>query len=162
MGIRPCLRIHSLGIHRRYAGSCGGAVSLGRVVGAALDGMGKMVGALAVLVLAWSLASAIDELQAGLYLKELIDGSIPVVLFPTLVFIVSAATAFATGTSFGTMGILVLTVVFLSFSMSEDPVLHYAASGAVLSAPAGVTTALRFRTPRFSPVWEPAAITSTM
>ena len=111
----------------------GAGVPLKQVIGAALDGMGKMVGALAVLVLAWSLASAIDELQAGPYLKELIDGSIPVVLFPTLVFVVSAATAFATGTSFGTMGILVPTVVFLSFSMSNDPVLHYAASGAVLS-----------------------------
>lgn len=111
----------------------GARVSLRKTLGAALDGMGKMVGALAVLVLAWSLASAIDELQAGPYLKELIDGSIPVILFPTLVFVVSAATAFATGTSFGTMGILVPTVVFLSFSMSDDPVLHYAASGAVLS-----------------------------
>jgi Na+/H+ antiporter NhaC len=105
----------------------------GQVIGASLEGMGKMVGALGVLVLAWSLAGTIDELQAGPYLKELLSGNVPVVLFPTLVFALSAVTAFATGTSFGTMGILVPTVVFLSFSMSDDPVLHYAASGAVLS-----------------------------
>jgi Na+/H+ antiporter NhaC len=111
----------------------GGGVSLSRILAAGLEGMGKMIGALLVLVLAWSLASAISELQAGPYLKGLIEGTIPVVLFPTLVFLVSAATAFATGTSFGTMGILVPTVVLLSFSMSDDPVLHYAASGAVLS-----------------------------
>ena len=111
----------------------GAGVPLKQVIGAALDGMGKMVGALAVLVLAWSLASAIDELQAGPYLKELIDGSIPVVLFPTLVFVVSAATAFATGTSFGTMGILVPTVVFLSFSMSNDRCSHWRREWAVFS-----------------------------
>jgi len=62
-----------------------------------------------------------------------LSGNVPVVLFPTLVFALSAITAFATGSSFGTMGILVPTVVFLSFSISTDPVLHYAASGAVLS-----------------------------
>ena len=110
-----------------------GTASVTQILAAGLDGMGKMVGALLVLVLAWSLASAIGELQAGPYLEGLISGNVPVVLFPTLVFFVAAATAFATGTSFGTMGILVPTVVFLSFSMSTDPVLHYAASGAVLS-----------------------------
>jgi Na+/H+ antiporter NhaC len=103
------------------------------ILGGAFEGMGKMFGALLVLVLAWSLASAIGELDAGTYLAGLIDGNLPVVLFPTVVFLVSAVTAFATGTSFGTMGILVPTVVFLSFQMSDDPILHYAASGAVLS-----------------------------
>jgi Na+/H+ antiporter NhaC len=109
------------------------SANVGQVLAASLDGMGKMAGALAVLVLAWALAGTIDELQAGPYLKELLSGNVPVVLFPTLVFALSAITAFATGSSFGTMGILVPTVVFLSFSISTDPVLHYAASGAVLS-----------------------------
>ena len=111
----------------------GSSSGLGEIVEGALEGMGKMFGALLVLILAWSLASAIGELDAGSYLAGLIDGNLPVVLFPTVVFLVSAVTAFATGTSFGTMGILVPTVVFLSFQMSDDTVLHYAASGAVLS-----------------------------
>jgi len=109
------------------------SADLGQILAASLDGMGKMVGALAVLVLAWSLAGIIDELQAGPYLKEMLSGNVPVVLFPTLVFALSAVVAFATGSSFGTMGILVPTVVFLAFSISSDPVVHYAASGAVLS-----------------------------
>ena len=108
---------------------------LTQTLAAGLEGMGKMVGALLVLILAWSLAGTIGEggLEAGDYLEQALSGKIPVWLFPTLVFVVSAFTAFATGTSFGTMGILVPTVLLMSFSMSTDPALHYAASGAVLS-----------------------------
>ena len=60
--------------------------------------------ALVVLFLAWSLGSVMGELDAAGYLVENLRTVLDPRLLPTLVFLISAATAFATGTSFGTMG----------------------------------------------------------
>ena len=100
---------------------------------AGLDGMGSLFEALAVLFLAWSLGTAMGELQAAAYLVDLLGDSLPAAMLPTAVFVVSAATAFATGSSFGTMGIVMPIALPLSFALSDDPMIALAASGAVLS-----------------------------
>ena len=65
----------------------------------------------AVLVLAWSLKEACVALQTGDFLAEALGGSLPPMMFPALVFVVGALTSFATGTSWGTMAILIPTAV---------------------------------------------------
>ncbi len=109
------------------------ALSLKGVFGAAFSGMKQIAGALGVLVLAWTLGSTMSDLGTSAYLVGLLDGAISPAFLASVVFVVSAATAFATGTSFGTMGIMVPMVIPLSFAISSDPVVHMAASGAVLS-----------------------------
>ena len=72
---------------------------------------------LTVLVLAWSLTGACDDLLTGEFLNKILTGRIPTVLFPGLVFVVAAVTSFATGTSWGTMGILIPLAMKVALSL---------------------------------------------
>lgn len=110
------------------------ATDVGGVARGAWAGVRSLADALVVLYLAWSLSAGIQELDAAGALVALLGDSVPVAALPTLVFLVAAAIAFATGTSFGTMGVLVPLVVQLAFTMSpEGGFLPLAASAAVLS-----------------------------
>ena len=109
------------------------ALSLAESFEALLRGMTTLFEALVVLFLAWSLGAVMGELHAADYLVANLRHVLDPRLLPTLVFLISAATAFATGTSFGTMGIVMPMVLPLSFELSSDPVIALAASGAVLS-----------------------------
>ena len=68
-----------------------------------------------VLILAWSLKAGCDELQTGQFLAGALGDRIPTLVFPALVFVVAGLTSFATGTSWGTMGILIPTTVPVAF-----------------------------------------------
>ncbi len=70
-----------------------------------------------ILVLAWSLKVICDDLQTGLFLTESIGRHISASVLPLIVFLISAATAFATGTSFGTMAILIPTITPLALHL---------------------------------------------
>jgi Na+/H+ antiporter NhaC len=59
-----------------------------------------------ILILAWSLSGVIKELGAAYFLANFLDGTIPPFLLPSLIFIFACIISFATGTSYGTMGIL--------------------------------------------------------
>ncbi len=64
-----------------------------------------------VLVLAWSLKGVCDALDTGSYLASLLGGRISADWFPALVFLTAGASSFATGTSWGTMAILLPTAL---------------------------------------------------
>lgn len=83
----------------------GGFMSLENAMSAYMNGIKSMLLAVVVLTLAWSLGHVCKELSTGAYLAELIRDISPALL-PTLVFLLSAAIAFATGTSWGTMAIV--------------------------------------------------------
>ena len=70
-----------------------------------------------VLILAWSLKATCDELRTGEFLANVLGDSIPPMIFPALVFIVAGLTSFATGTSFGTMAILIPTAIPVAFQL---------------------------------------------
>jgi Na+/H+ antiporter NhaC len=70
-----------------------------------------------VLVLAWSMADVTEVLNAKGYLISVLGGALPAALLPAIVFVLAAVTAFATGTSWGTMGILVPLVVPLTWAV---------------------------------------------
>ncbi len=72
-----------------------------------------------VLILAWSLKGACDELRTGEFLGAQLGGAIPPWLFPPLVFTVAGATSFSTGTSWGTMAILIPTAVPVAFALDN-------------------------------------------
>ena len=57
------------------------------------------------------------RLYTGSYLGELLEESLPLWLLPTLVFLLSVIVAFSTGTSFGTMGIIMPLAIPLAYSM---------------------------------------------
>jgi Na+/H+ antiporter NhaC len=85
---------------------------------AMVHGFRAMLLALVVLLLAWSLGDACGRLHTADYLVELLSGTMAPQLVPALVFVLSAATAFATGSSWGSMGILMPLVIPICHGMS--------------------------------------------
>jgi len=82
------------------------------------EGFRSMLLALVVLVLAWSIQSVCSDLGTADYLVGLTAGVLSPHLLPALVFVISAAVAFATGSSWGSMGILVPLVIPISHGLS--------------------------------------------
>ncbi len=70
-----------------------------------------------VLVLAWSMADVTTALNAKGYLITILGESMPAAWVPAAVFVLAGITAFATGTSWGTMGILVPLVIPLAWAV---------------------------------------------
>ena len=70
-----------------------------------------------VLILAWSMSAVTADLNAKGYLISILGDSLPVAFVPAIVFILAAITAFATGTSWGTMGILMPLVIPLAWAV---------------------------------------------
>lgn len=70
-----------------------------------------------VLVLAWSMSAVTQDMNAKGYLISVLGEALPVALVPAVVFVLAAITSFATGTSWGTMGILVPLVIPLTWAV---------------------------------------------
>jgi Na+/H+ antiporter NhaC len=79
------------------------------------EGFKSMVPAILILTLAWTLKSMTDSLDAGTYVASLVEkvagNGMVMGLLPAFVFITGAFLAFATGTSWGTFGLLIPIVV---------------------------------------------------
>jgi Na+/H+ antiporter NhaC len=83
-----------------------GGPRLQPALAAFFGGMRAMVGPILILLAAWILGSVIGALGTAELIAGLASGSGSLVLLPTLVFLTGAAISFATGTSWGTMGLL--------------------------------------------------------
>ena len=77
------------------------------------EGFKAMVPAILILTMAWSLKSMTDSLGAAPYVEALVKGSAAGLknFLPAIVFLVGCVLAFASGTSWGTFGILIPIVV---------------------------------------------------
>jgi Na+/H+ antiporter NhaC len=84
---------------------------------ALVGGMRAMLIAMLILVLAWSLGKVTEDVGTAAFLAQILSGRVALELLPVLVFITSAAIAFATGTSWGTMSILLPVVIPLTVSL---------------------------------------------
>lgn len=71
-----------------------------------LAGAQGMLYPVAILILAWALGATLSELDTAGFVVGLVSGHVPLVLYPALVFVVACVVAFGTGTSWGTMGVL--------------------------------------------------------
>ncbi|MCR5420683.1 MAG: Na+/H+ antiporter NhaC family protein [Lachnospiraceae bacterium] len=87
------------------------------------EGFKQMVPAILILVFAWSLKAMTDSLGAKEFVAGVIAGSAQglVNFLPAIIFIVGCFLAFATGTSWGTFGILIPIVV--AIFQNSDPTL---------------------------------------
>ena len=72
-----------------------------------------------ILILAWGLKEVCDEkmLGTGSFLAAILSGLLSPIWFPALLFVVASLTAFATGTSWGTMAILIPTAIPIAFNV---------------------------------------------
>jgi len=80
------------------------------------QGFKMMVSAILILILAWSLGGfCSDRLAAGAFVEAALESStLSTAIMPALLFAVATGLAFATGTSWGTFGILIpiVTAIF--------------------------------------------------
>jgi Na+/H+ antiporter NhaC len=83
-----------------------------------LKGMHVMFDGLIILVLAWALSDVTTTLGTAAYLVSVFEGMLNPYWVPVIIFIISAGTSFATGSSWGTMGILMPITVPLVWSLS--------------------------------------------
>lgn len=81
-------------------------MSLEEVVNSWFHGVRAMLMAMIILILAWSLGEVTDILKTADFLVSILGDALPAFTLPTIVFLLAAATAFATGSSWGAMGIL--------------------------------------------------------
>lgn len=113
-------------------------------VRAALDaGARQVLPALVILWLAWSLSDLTDKerLGTGEFLGSLLTDAFDPRWMPTVVFVLASLVAFCTGTSWGTMGVLMPLVVPVTYRMisvgdevvAADAPLMLAAIGSVLA-----------------------------
>lgn len=92
---------------------------------AMLKGMHVMFDGLIILVLAWALSDITGVLGTASYLVSIFDGVLDPYWVPVIIFILSAGTSFATGSSWGTMGILMPISVPLVWSLGSSAGLPY-------------------------------------
>jgi len=88
-------------------------LSLKKAVNAWVTGCKSMTLAMITLILAWSISKICGTLGTASYIHTMFSGFISPVLLPTIIFLTSSLIAFATGTSWGTMGILLPIAVGL-------------------------------------------------
>ncbi len=118
-----------------------GRLKLREALDGYLDGARSMVIAVTILVLAWSLSAVCEQLGTAEFLVGISHQVLSARLLPVVVFILAGAVSFATGTSWGTMAILMPLVYPLGlelpaaagFSLAVATNIHLASISAVLA-----------------------------
>ena len=82
-------------------------------------GIGLVWPAVLILILAWAMKSIADVLHTDVFLASLLGGRVSPLSVPLVTFGLAAGIAFATGTSWGTMGIVLPLAVPLAYSLSD-------------------------------------------
>lgn len=77
------------------------------------EGFKAMIAAILILTFAWTIKTMTDSLGAAVYVSELVESSAESFMnfLPAIVFLVGCGLAFATGTSWGTFGVLIPIVM---------------------------------------------------
>ena len=90
------------------------------------DGIKSMIPALIILAMAWTIGGIIKSspsdggLGLGTYLSGLVvKGNFPLMFIPAIVFALSALISFATGTSWGTFGIMIPLVMPIAVGLAQ-------------------------------------------
>lgn len=88
-----------------------------------VEGFKNMVPAILILTFAWTLKAMIDSLEAKTFIDAIVRSNVAnfSILLPAIIFLLGAGISFATGTSWGTFGILIPIVVYILSSI--DPTL---------------------------------------
>ncbi len=97
-------------------------MNLRETVNAWLSGVKSMLLAVLVLTLAWTLSGLCMELHTAEYLIHHIGDHINVIILPMLTFMLAGIISFSTGTSWGTMSILVPLIIPIALKITSNNV----------------------------------------
>ncbi|WP_175607287.1 Na+/H+ antiporter NhaC family protein [Natrinema saccharevitans] len=96
-----------------------GTMDLEEASDTVISGFKTMMIAAAIIVLAWSIGHAAEQVGTAQYIVDvMVDSSIPGSFLPLLIFLAAMFIAFTTGTSWGTMAILTPLAIPLGYEMS--------------------------------------------
>jgi Na+/H+ antiporter NhaC len=126
-----------------------------------LGGMRAMMIAMIILVLAWSLGKVTEEVGTAEFLSQILSDRVALELIPVIVFVTSAAMAFATGTSWGTMAILVPLVIPLTVALGGSGILPGATGWHVLLGSVSSVLAGAIFGDHCSPISDTTVLSST-
>ncbi|PKL45346.1 MAG: sodium:proton antiporter [Candidatus Riflebacteria bacterium HGW-Riflebacteria-2] len=93
------------------------------------DGARTLVMAVMIMLLAWSINGICSDLGTANYIVEMVTDVIPYWLLPTIIFILACLISFSTGTSWGTMAILLPISIPLAYQLNLK---HYEEAIAML------------------------------
>ena len=101
------------------------------------EGFKAMVPAILILTCAWTLKAMTDSLGAKIYISQLVEGSAGALqaFLPAIIFLIAVGLSFATGTSWGTFGILIPIV--LSVFEAGNPLMIVSISACMAGAVCG-------------------------
>jgi Na+/H+ antiporter NhaC len=101
------------------------------------DGFKAMVPAILILVCAWTLNSMTSSLGAKIFISQLVEGTAGSfqMFLPAIIFAIAVGLSFATGTSWGTFGILIPIV--LSVFKASNPLAIISISACMAGAVCG-------------------------
>ncbi|WP_297870824.1 Na+/H+ antiporter NhaC family protein [uncultured Oscillibacter sp.] len=113
------------------------SMSFKDMMGCIPEGFKAMVPAIMILTFAWSLKNMTDSLGAKYFVADIVASSAASlqIILPLIVFVIGCLLAFATGTSWGTFGILI-PIVQNVFSM-DDPMAIICISACMAGAVCG-------------------------
>lgn len=102
------------------------------------DGFKAMVPAIMILVCAWTLKAMTDSLGAKIFISTLVESSAGSfqMLLPAIIFLIAVGLSFATGTSWGTFGILI-PIVLSVFGSDSGTITIIAISACMAGAVCG-------------------------
>ena len=114
---------------------CRRTVAFSDLMGCVPEGMKAMASPILVLTLAWTLKSMTDSLGLAAYVSGLVEGmqGAAVGIIPAVLFLIACVLAFASGTSWGTFGILIPIGLAITESHPElsTPIIAACMAGAV-------------------------------
>lgn len=105
-------------------------MTVNETVDAWFIGVRSMLFAQLILTLAWAIGSITQDLKTADYIISIISNSIDPRYLPVIIFLVCALTSFATGTSWGTMAIMMPIVIPLAGHVTN--LYHYSAADSSL------------------------------
>ncbi len=94
-------------------------MSLPEIGKAVKEGLSGTLLPICIILCAWGIKASCDKLLTGTFIASLLSDVVSPLWFPALVFVVASLTSFATGTSWGTMAILIPTAVPVAYLLDN-------------------------------------------
>ena len=112
-------------------------ISFKEIMSSLPEGFKAMVPAILILTCAWTLKAMTDSLGAKIFISQIVEGSAGSLqsFLPAIIFLIAVGLSFATGTSWGTFGILIPIV--LSVFEAGNPLTIVAISACMAGAVCG-------------------------
>lgn len=107
-------------------------MTLTQSIDAWFQGLRAMLMAVVILLLAWSIGAVTEELHTADYVVQALRGVLSPNWLPVLTFVIAAVIAFATGTSWATMAIIMPLVIPLAHTLSLESGMVASEAGTIL------------------------------